>query len=114
MKNILELENKLWLDGVSNIETQIDSDCIIILPPPISMLRGDEIGKSIDSLPNWDKVSFTDMDIAKRDSDNIIFLTYKVTANSKSQPQYKAICSTSYMKKGDNYKIILHQQTPFY
>ena len=113
MKNIIEIEKKLWLEGVEAMQTSMDADCILILPPPISMLRGKEIVNAWSDLPVWEKVAFEDEEIVSRDDNNVLYVSYKVTAIREGQKEYNALCSSSYMKQDDEYILILHQQTPF-
>lgn len=105
-----DMEQKFWLDGERHFREKMNGEAFMVFPSPVGILAGDEIVEAVKNAPRWDSVEFSQKNI--RQSPHTTTLAYRAMGKRDGDPDYHALCSSTYVKSGDEWKMVLHQQTP--
>ena len=108
--DLLELERAFWLQGTDFFDKTLAPDVVMVFPEPPGVLTDREIVKSLRNVPRWNAVEIEVF--AQRDHDNFLTLSYRARAVREGDAEYRALCSSVYIKVGGVWKLCLHQQTP--
>jgi hypothetical protein len=114
MEQLLELEERGWQalssdHPVEFCEEWLANDAVMIVPGMIidraTFLRavGDEQPWASHQIEDAHALSLTDDSAA---------LIYRVTARRAGQPAFIGLLTSVYVKRADQWKLVLHQQTP--
>lgn len=106
-KTLWEMEERFWLDGADAARTQIADDAVMIFPFPSGILQG-EAGRT--RVPQWRTVRMDDRVCSRKG--NVAVLAYRVSAERAGDPIYHALCASTYVDDGGDWRLLSHQQTP--
>tara|TARA_R110002020_G_scaffold50963_23_gene144504 strand:+ start:1710 stop:2057 length:348 start_codon:yes stop_codon:yes gene_type:complete len=105
------LERGFWLGGEEHYRKRLNSRALMIFPPPVGILSGDDtIIATLQAAPRWASVDFFDQALEAHDCATT--LAYRATGRRDGGAEYHALCSSTYVDTGDGWKLALHQQTP--
>ena len=104
------IERSLWLDGVDAWQAHLASSCIMAFGPTGAMQNA-RIIDSLRATPRWSAVEMSDT-LLIRPAPNVAVLAYAATAQREGGEHYRALCTSSYVEEGGDWKIAQHQQTP--
>ncbi len=105
------IEKRLWLDGAEFYEAHLAADAVMVFPFPAGILRGDAIVSGLIDGPRWNEVEMSDQHCRREGM--IAVLAYRARAwRGNDDPAYEALCATTYIRDGDTWRIMVHQQTP--
>jgi hypothetical protein len=102
-----EMEERLWVDGADAARTRVADDAVMILPYPAGILQGEA---GIAAAPRWRTVRMDDRVCSRKG--NVAVLAYRVSAERADAPIYRALCASTYIDDGGDWRRISHQQTP--
>jgi len=105
-----EIERSLWLDGVDAWRRQLGKGCIMAFAPTGAM-QDEQIIESLRDAPRWQSVEISDT-VLTRPTDNTAILAYHAVARRGDNTPYWALCTSTYVATGGDWKIVQHQQTP--
>lgn len=109
MDEIWKLERDLWLGGSSIFERCLAEDCLMALPG-VGVLDRAQVIDSLAGVPRWNDVDMADRRSAVADSGVVI--AYRATGRRENAEPYRAICTSTYLHIGGDWKLAQHQQTP--
>ena len=64
---------------------------------------------ALDGTPGWDSVGMSDRRMAE--SEDCVVLGYAATARRPDGSDYAAFCTSTWVRQGDDWQIVQHQQT---
>ncbi|MGR3802683.1 DUF4440 domain-containing protein [Marinibacterium profundimaris] len=103
-------ERSFWLDGPEVCESHLAEAACMVFPAPVGILTGTAINESLAEAPRWSEVEFDEE--SETVSQDTVVLAYRATGQSGDDDPYTAYCSTTYVREGDAWKLLSHQQTP--
>lgn len=116
MKELVELEQQGWealskkgSAGKRYYRSILREDAEMLFPGGMRIAGRENILESIGSHP-WDTFQLEDTKVISL-TKNAAIIVYKVTAHRKGSQIYKALVSSTYSRKED-WKLVVHQQTP--
>ena len=104
------LEEKFWTEGAGYYADHLAPAAMMVFPDPAGVLVKDEIASSLQG-PRWDEVSLEEHRLLELGEDSAL-VTYKATAIRDGGEPYVARASSAYVRDGDAWKLVFHQQTP--
>ncbi|MBZ8131714.1 hypothetical protein CLD20_00370 [Afifella sp. IM 167] len=106
-----ELEERLWLEAPGVYDVTLGEGCIMAFRSPVGLLQGADIVKSVAEAPRWTCVAITERHLGRPDGDTVV-LGYEAEGRRDGADPYRAICTSTYRRYKDGWKIVQHQQTP--
>jgi len=111
--DLMEVERGLWANDPDLYRDSLTEQAMLVFPKTGVITRNfavKAIRKEVAKNRHWADVYFEDVR-AQEIADNVAALTYKVTArwNDEKDPSV-AIASSIYVRRGDAWKLALHQQ----
>jgi hypothetical protein len=93
-----------FYDGV------LDDDVVMLLP---GGMRLDDRALMLDAMAGqpWASHTLEDLHVLAV-TDDVAVVTYGVVAQREGPPTYSALISSIYVRRGDSWRLALHQQTP--
>jgi hypothetical protein len=108
--DLLEKEQSLWSGGPAEYRRALDGDCLVAFTEMAGVERRDDIAKMIGQGARWHDVDI-EVEGLLQPTDDVTILTYKVHAVRGDAP-YDARVSSGYVKRGGDWLMMFHQQTP--
>lgn len=109
-QDLLKLEKGFWTEDANYYREHVDADCLLAFTEMAGVHSNEEIA-SQRGPSNWKNIKLDEKGFVQL-SDESVVLTYEVNAQRKSGEPYKALVSTGYVKRGGEWKMAFHQQTP--
>ena len=91
-------------------EKLLDDAVVMMLPGGIEMRSAKAVLDSFSERP-WDWFKIDDENVINLDT-GIRLMTYRVSAQRQGEEIYRALVSSIYHRKNDDWKLVFHQQTP--
>ena len=101
-------EQAFWTESAVEAIRALDEAAIMVFGPT-GILQGRAIGDSLRDAPRWDGVRMQDRHATE--SDDVTILAYRATA-SREGTDYSALCSSTWIRRDEGWRLIAHQQTP--
>lgn len=102
-------EREFWLSGAAEAARKLDDACLMALAPQ-GILTRRRVVESLSSAPRWQEVTLADR--ASIETDEICVLAYHATARRAGAETYRALCTTTWIRRDGDWRIVQHQQTP--
>lgn len=104
-------EESLWTGDAAHYRELIDDECLMVVPAPPFVLRGQAAVDAVSDTPRWSTVSFSEQEVS-RPQEGLIILAYRAEAR-KDGEAYTAHCTTTIRRLAhDVWRVVQHQQTP--
>ena len=87
----------------------LTEDAVMLLPQ-VGVLTHDQALDGMDAAP-WSWFKIRNPQVVQL-ADDAAVLTYRVQARRDFQPEYQALVASTYVRRGGEWKLALHQQTP--
>jgi hypothetical protein len=82
----------------------------MIFPYPAGILQGEAGVAGMAAAPRWRTVRMDDRVCSRKGS--VAVLAYRVSAERAEDPIYRALCASTYLDDGGDWRLVSHQQTP--
>ena len=102
-------EREFWLAGVAEAARKLDGSCLMAFRPTGIMDRTAVIA-ALQSAPRWQEVTMAER--ASIETDEVCVLAYRATARRAGAETYRALCTTTWIRRAGDWRILQHQQTP--
>ncbi len=109
-KELWRLEESFWLGGADTFRSTMADGAIMVFSYPAGILQGDRIAESVASAPRWRSVLMEDRKSNIRG--NVAVLAYKAEAEREGEPIRTVLCASTYLREGEGWRLMSHQQTP--
>jgi hypothetical protein len=83
---------------------------IMVFPYPAGILQGERITEGVAGAPRWRSVVMADRTLTLRG--NVAVLAYRAEAEREGEAIRTMLCASTYVRDGDGWRLISHQQTP--
>lgn len=110
-QDLLQLEKGFWTQGGDYYRDHVDDECLLAFTEMAGVHSNEEIAGMNPGAANWRDVELDEKGCVQM-TDDAVVLTYEVSATRKSGEPYKALVSTGYVRRGGEWKMAFHQQTP--
>jgi hypothetical protein len=108
--DLLAMEKKLWSGGKAAYERTLDDDCLIAFTEMAGVSSRDSIAEQADA-NRWQGLDI-EVEGFLQPTEDVALLTYHASAvRGKGEP-YEARVSSGYVRRGGDWKMMFHQQTP--
>ena len=87
----------------------LDDDIAILFPGGMTIFDRDAVIASMGGEP-WSSFDLSDMHVLMPVPD-VAIVTYRSTSQRGDQPPYTALITSLYTRRGDAWRLTLHQQT---
>ena len=111
-EKVWAMEESLWTGDAGHMGAIVDPACLMVFPDPAGIMAAEAALEGLKSAPRWDKVMMTGRQIA-RPGDGLLILAYKAVGTRSAAADYTALCSSTYRRDGERWRLVQHQQTPF-
>ena len=105
-----KMEKSFWLDGPEFYGHAMAPDARMVFPDPVGILAGEEIVEGLKQAPRWAEVRFDERE-ATGMGDTVV-LAYRATGKREGEAAYVALCMSTYVKGGEGWRLLAHQQSP--
>jgi len=102
-------EREFWLAGTAEAMRKLDGACLMALPGAGIMDRAAAIA-ALQSAPRWQEVTMAER--ASIETDEVSVLAYHATARRAGAGTYRALCTTTWIRRAGDWRILQHQQSP--
>lgn len=107
-----DLEEKFWTGDKEFHASHLAGEAYMVLPSPVGILDRNRTLESLDGVDRWRDVGMSERHLVEL-ADDAAALVYSVTAKKENDARpYHALCSSAYVRKGEEWLLALHQQTP--
>ena len=107
--HLLGIERELSGGSGDAYRRHLTEDALVIVPPGQTLDRETTVA-AMDESPGWDEVSLEDARLLTL-GEQAAIITYTFTGR-RGENRYAAVMTSAYGQRGDEWKLVLHQQTP--
>lgn len=108
---VWEFEESLWTGDADHYRESIDADCLMVVPAPPFVLKGEEAVKAVSNTPRWTNVDLSERAVS-RPQEGLIVVAYHASAKRAEGEAYQARCTSTYRRLGpDEWRVVQHQQS---
>jgi hypothetical protein len=108
MEELLAIERELGAGDGDTYLRLLTDDAVVVVPG--AAISREQCAFAIDATPGWDEFTISDERVLDLDPDSKV-LTYRWSSR-RGDETYEALMSTVYVRRGGDWKVALHQQTP--
>lgn len=102
-------ERDLWLAGSAEAARKLDDGCLMILADGAILTRSRIVAR-LSQAARWQELVLTDR--TSIETDDICVLAYHATARRSGAEALRAACTTTWIRRDGDWRVIQHQQTP--
>jgi len=114
-QTLIEIERRLWTNDAAFYQENLAEDALLVFAEtgPISRsVAVDAIRRENVENRRWAEVQFDDVRTLRISAESIV-LYYRVTSRWAHESEARhAHASSVYVRRGDGWKLVFHQQTP--
>jgi len=113
LDELLALEKGFWRSAghPEYYREHLASDPVFALPAPTGILGERALLEAVETAAPWEEFRFQDLRTIVLGEDARA-LVYKARGTRPGAPAYEAIVSSVYVRADNEWKLVLHQQTP--
>lgn len=105
-----DLEERFWTEGADSARAMTAKNAVFVFPYPAGILQGDALWREKDVAQRWRSVEMSDRFVSRQG--DIAVLAYRISAERSDDPIFEALCTSTYLKDGEKWLRLSHQQTP--
>jgi Domain of unknown function (DUF4440) len=107
---LVELERRFWLEASEELyRERMAADGLMAFS--IGVLGKAETIEAVAAADPWTEVAFDDVRTVELAADAVA-LVYRATGRRAGQDAYTAVVVSVYARRGGEWQVVLHQQTP--
>lgn len=110
VQGLWRAEESFWLDGPAFYERWMMADALMVFPEPVGIVEGNDILAGLRHGPRWGSVDIRERSHTR--AGDTVVLAYRAIGTREGSEPYIALCSSTYIRDADNWKLLSHQQTP--
>jgi len=81
----------------------------MVFPEPAGILDANQIMQGLDGAPRWESVEFEAQHVIH--AGDTAVLSYRGTGQRPGNAPYRVLCSSTYVRQGGDWKMLMHQHT---
>ena len=110
-QDLLNIEKGFWTEGGDYYRDHVGDECLVAFEEMAGVRSNEETADMNPGAGNWTDAKMSRKGLLEL-SDESAILTYAVDAKRKDGTPHHALCSTGYVKRDGEWKMMFHQQTP--
>jgi hypothetical protein len=107
------LEEGFWTGNATFFERHMAADALMVFPAPAGIIQGREIVQAVEAAPRWRNVRMVQRRLSLPSPDAGVLAYEVVAARDDPTTTYRALCSSTYVRTDQDWRLALHQQTPW-
>jgi hypothetical protein len=108
---LYDIERQFWTGGEETYRAHVDERCLAVFSEMAALLDREQIARSAGQGGRWQDVAMTRRGII-RPARTVAIISYEAAARRGDGSPYRALASTAYVRRGPEWKMTFHQQTP--
>ena len=108
---LYEIERQFWTGGADTYRAHVDELCLTVFSEMAGLLEREQIARSAGEGGRWRDVAMTRKGMI-HPARTVAIISYEATARRGDGTPYHALASTAYVRRGADWKMAFHQQTP--
>jgi hypothetical protein len=108
---ILQIEKRLWTGGADDYRRHVDDKCLLAFTATAGVMTREQVVASVQDAARWRDLTIEAVSSLALAAD-VQLLNYRAEANRPNGQHYKALVSSAYVRRGREWKLAFHQQTP--
>ena len=108
---LYDIERQFWTGGGDVYRAHVDEKCLTVFAEMAALLDRERIAQSAGAGGRWQDVTIARKAII-RPAQTVAILCYEAAARRGDGSPYRALVSTGYVRRGPDWKMTFHQQTP--
>jgi hypothetical protein len=111
--DLLKLERQFWTGDANFYREHLDDKCLVAFTEMAGLMGKEDIAKMVEKdKPRWSDLTFEDKGMITP-ADGVAILSYQASGKRGGTGDlYRAVVSSGYVKRGGEWKMAFHQQTP--
>lgn len=105
---IWDEERAFWLGGAAEAARRLDDVCLLVLGQGGVLTRDAAIAALADA-PRWHEITLADRALVE--TDEVRVLAYHATARRQGMPAHRAICTTTWLRRDGDWRIVQHHRS---
>ena len=105
--DIWSIEELLWTGGTDAFRNRMAPACLMAFPG-IGVLEGDAVLDSLKDAPRWQSVEMAGRH--RVETDGVTVLSYRATGMRDGDAPYTALCTSTWPRGRDGWRLGQHQQ----
>jgi len=110
-EQLLDLDRRLWSGGPDEYRAILDDDCLVAFGQTAGVSDREAVARTVETPQRWHDVELEPEGVVQPTA-GVAILTYRASATRGKDEHYRALVSSGYVKRGDGWKLMFHQQTP--
>lgn len=102
-------EREFWLSGSAEAARKLNDACVMAFAPS-GILTRRKMVESLGAAPRWQELQMTERAVVE--TNDVCVLAYRATARRAGAETYRALCTTTWIRRDGDWRILQHQQTP--
>lgn len=108
---LLAIEQSLWTGGTETYRRHLDADCLVAFTEMAGVSSRDQIADTVSGTERWRELQ-TEVEGILSPTPEVALLTYRASAVRGEGERYRALVSSGYVRRGEEWKLMFHQQAP--
>jgi len=108
---LVSLEKALRTGGAEAYRKHLAEECLLTFTIMAGLFTREQVLEMIAQTERWTDPEIEVQGLIQPKSEMVIF-TYKARATRNGEGAYRALVSSGYILKGEEWKLVFHQQTP--
>jgi hypothetical protein len=109
--DLFEIERNFWTGDAEFYRRNLDEKCLVVFTEMSGLMARNDIAATIKDASRWQKLHIDDKSSLAL-SDDVALLSYRANAMRDKGETYQALVSSAYVRRGGQWKMAFHQQTP--
>ena len=109
-QQLWQIERHMWTGGIDAFHAHMSELCVMAFPEPIGLCFGRKVIDLVRQAPRWNDVEMSEQSTVSP-ARGVIVLAYRAEGRRGSDV-YRAVCTSTYARRGNGWQIVQHQQTP--
>ena len=113
---LYDIERQFWTGGAETYRAHADEKCLTIFPEMAALLDREQIARSVGEKSAGEGGRWRDVAMTRKGmihpARTVAIISYEATAQRSDGRPYRALVSTAYVRRGPDWKMTFHQQTP--
>jgi hypothetical protein len=110
-RRLYEMERQFWTGGAEIYRAHADEKCLAVFAEMTALLDREQVAQSVGEGGRWQDVTMERKAII-RPAQTVVIICYEARARRSDGSPYHALVSTGYVRRGPDWKMTFHQQTP--
>ena len=110
-RRLYEIERQFWTGGADTYRAYVDEKCLTVFAEVAALLDREQIAQSAGAGGRWQDLTM-ERKAMIRPAQTVAIICYGARARRSDGSPYHALVSTGYVRRGPDWKMTFHQQTP--